>query len=386
MPENTAGEKRKQPSKNDQGVSSGILEVVQKGYGFLRSADEGFRVSATDPYLSPKLIHSHGLRTGMEIAGRGRVLKNQPNVSIDSLESIDGMDPKLAQRCTPFQKLTALDPEEQLILETGKYPLSTRIVDMFVPIGKGQRVLIVSPPKSGKTTMIEEISHGVIDNYPDAHLILLLVDERPEESSHFKRTIDAEIISTDFDRPVREHIRASQLLFERVKRLVESGRDVVLMVDSLTRMSRAFNRDFDSRGKTLTGGLSSGALEFPRRFYGAARNIDGKGSLTIIASILVNTGSKMDELIFQEFKGTGNCEIVLDRSLADARVFPAVDFQKSGTRKEEKLLSFEMLKKTTLLRRAMLDDRRGEKYRMFLKKFTETASNEEFLEAIPVPR
>ena len=372
-------------NKDDE-KSSGILEITQKGYGFLRSLENGLSISPTDPYLSPRLIQSLHLRTGMAIVGKGRVLKNQPNVSIDTIETVDGDDPKESVVHMPFTKLTAIDPLEKLKLETGQYPLSTRIIDMFVPIGKGQRVLIVSPPKSGKTTMMEEIAHGVMENHPEITLIMLLVDERPEESTHFKKTIDGEIISTDFDRPVKEHIRVSHLVFERIKRLAEAGKDVVVMVDSLTRMGRAFNRDIDSRGKTLSGGLASGALEFPRKFYGSARNIEERGSLTIIASILVDTGSRMDELIFQEFKGTGNSEIVLNRNFADSRIYPAIDFQQSGTRKEEKLLDEVELRKATLLRRAMLDDKRGEKYKMFLNKFTEAKCNEEFLKTIPDPR
>lgn len=367
----------------DATPANGILEIVPKGYGFLRSLDNGFRITPQDPYLSPRLVQSFRLRTGMEITGAGKPLKNQPNISLERIDSIDGMDPKEAAMRLPFPKLTAIDPTDQFRLETGPAPLSTRIIDMFIPIGRGQRMLIVAPPKSGKTTIIEEISMGIRANYPAAHLIVFLIDERPEESTHFKRTVGGEVVTTDFDQPVKEHIRVSYMLFERVKSLVEAGKDVVLMIDSLTRMGRAFNRDFDSRGKTMSGGISAGALEFPRKFYGSARNIEGGGSLTIIASILVDTGSRMDELIFQEFKGTGNAEIVLDRNLADSRVFPALDFQKSGTRKEEKLLDPMVLKKASLLRRALLDDRRGEKYKMFLEKFGKAKSNEEFLKTIP---
>ncbi len=364
---------------------SGILEVVPKGFGFLRSIENGLRITPQDPYLSPKLIQSLRLRTGMEILGSGKTLKNQPNISLDRIETVDGQDPDKVSSRQPFFKLTPIDPEEQLTLESGNTPLSTRIIDLFVPIGKGQRVLIVSPPKAGKTTIIEEIANGIKVNHPEVRLIMLLIDERPEESTNFKRKVGGEVISTDFDQPVRDHIRVAHIVCERVKTLAEEGEDVVLMIDSLTRMGRAFNRDIDSRGKTLSGGLASGALEFPRKFYGAARNAENGGSLTIIASILVDTGSKMDELIFQEFKGTGNSELILDRSLADIRVFPAIDFQRSGTRKEEKLIQWEKLKKISLLRRAMLDDRRGEKYKKFLKKFAEFETNEEFLETIPMP-
>lgn len=363
--------------------ASGILEIVQKGYGFLRSIDNGFRISPQDPYISPKLVQSLRLKTGMHITGTGKALKNQPNISIEQVQLIDGRDPQDAAGRIPFARLTAIDPLEQYRLETGQQPLDTRIVDMFIPVGKGQRMLIVAPPKSGKTTIIEDIAKGIKTNHPDAHLIIFLIDERPEESTHFRRSVGGEVIATDFDQPQKEHIRAAYMVFERVKSLVEAGRDVVLMIDSLTRMGRAFNRDFDSRGKTMSGGLSAGALEFPRKFYGSARNIEHGGSLTIIASILVDTGSRMDELIFQEFKGTGNSEIVLDRNLADQRVFPAIDFQKSGTRKEEKLLSAEVLRKSAMLRRALLDDRRGEKYKMFLEKFGQAKSNLEFLKTIP---
>ena len=367
-----------------EGISSGVLEIVPKGYGFLRSIENGLSITPGDPYISPRMVQSMKLKTGMLITGSGRVLKNQPNVSIDRIHSVDGEDPKLVAGYPYFNKLTAIDPLEHLELGTSQFPLSTRIIDMFVPIGMGQRVLVVSPPKSGKTTIMEEIAHGVSENYKDIKLIMLLVDERPEESTHFKRTVEGEVIATDFDRPVKEHIRVSHLIFERAKRLVEGGKDVVLIVDSLTRMGRAFNRDFDSRGKTLSGGLASGALEFPRKFYGSARNVEGGGSLTIIASILVDTGSRMDELIFQEFKGTGNSEIVLDRQLADLRIFPALDFQKSGTRKEEKLLPHDRLRKIAMIRRALLDDKRGEKYKMFLDKFSKTKTNEEFLVTIPL--
>ncbi|MBI3793442.1 MAG: transcription termination factor Rho [Nitrospinae bacterium] len=366
-----------------ENISSGILEIVQKGYGFLRSPANSLRIAPTDPYVSQRLVSSMRLRTGMEITGTGKALANQPNISLEKIETIDGLPAQPPWVRVPFHKLTAIDPDDQLILETGSKPLSTRIIDMFTPIGRGQRMLIVAPPRSGKTTIIEEISKGIKENHPEVHLIIFLVDERPEESTNFKRTIGGEVITTDFDQPVREHIRVSHLVFERAKCLVEAGKDVVLMIDSLTRMGRAFNRDFDSKGKTMSGGLASGALEFPRKFYGSARNIEGGGSLTIIASILVDTGSRMDELIFQEFKGTGNSEIVLDRLLSDLRIFPAVDFQKSGTRKEEKLLSPAILRKSSMLRRAMLDDRRGEKYRMFLEKFGQAKGNDEFLKTIP---
>jgi len=364
---------------------SGILEIVPKGFGFLRDIKDNLAISPTDPYVAPKIIHKLRLRNGMHITGSGRKLRNQPNIAVEKIESVNGLPPGEVGHVAPFHKLTAIDPDEQLHLSTGREPVSPRVIDLFVPIGKGQRVLIVSPPKAGKTTVMEEIANGVEINHPEAHLIVFLVDERPEESTHFKRTVKGEVISTDFDRPNKEHIRVAHLVFERVKCLAEEGKDVVLIIDSLTRLGRAFNRDFDSRGKTLTGGLSSGALTFPRKFYGSARNTEEKGSLTIIASILVDTGSKMDELIFQEFKGTGNSELVLDRYLADSRIFPAVNFQQSGTRKEEKLMLPETLRKANLLRRAMMDDKRGEKYRMFLAKFRESENNEVFLDTIPDP-
>jgi transcription termination factor Rho len=365
--------------------ATGILEVVQKGFGFLRSIKDDLAIQPTDPYLMPKLIQKYGLRTGMHIEGTGKSLKNQPNISLDTVEKVNGKNPDDIKDRMPFNRLTAIDPEYQMLLETNNKTPSTRLIDLFIPIGMGQRFLIVSPPKAGKTTIMEEISRGITKNYSDIHQIIYLADERPEESTHFKRTLGGEVISTDFDKPNKELIRVAHLIFERVKSIVETGDDVVLMIDSLTRLGRAFNRDFDNRGKTMTGGLSSGALEFPRKIFGSARNIDGSGSLTIIASILIETGSKMDELIFNEFKGTGNAELVLERQLADQRIFPAISFQKSGTRKEEKLMNPEVLKKASLLRRAMLDDRRGEKYRMFLEKFNESSTNDEFLATIPDP-
>jgi len=364
---------------------SGILEIVPKGYGFLRSLDNNLSISPTDSYVPPKLISRFKLQRGMEIKAMGKRLKNQPNIAVDKIETVCGLPPEEIKHLLPFHKHTAIDPETRLQLETGKTPLSARIIDLFVPIGFGQRVLVVSPPKAGKTTVLEEIAKGVETNFPETHLSVFLVDERPEESTHFKRTIAGEVIATDFDRPNKEHIRVSHLAFERAKRLAEVGRDVVLIVDSLTRLGRSFNRDVDSKGNTMSGGLSAGALEWPRKFYGSARNLDNSGSLTIIASILVDTGSKMDELIFQEFKGTGNSELVLDRGLAESRLFPAIDFQKSGTRKDEKLMASVTLRKVNLLRRALLDDKRGEKYRVFLEKFLESDGNDKFLETIPDP-
>ncbi|HEB72350.1 MAG TPA: transcription termination factor Rho [Nitrospirae bacterium] len=363
---------------------SGVLDVNSKGFGFLRSAESGYSIDPADTYVGQNLIRKHFLATGMFIEGLG-VKKNsrQANLAIDKIEKIDGMPINSASRHTPFSKLTVIDPCEKMILETGAEPMTTRLLDMFVPIGKGQRVLLVSPPKAGKTMFLEDIAKGVKKNHPDIHLIIFLIDERPEEVTQFKRNVGGEILATSFDAPLNDQIRISELALERVTRLVEAGKDVVLIVDSLTRMGRAFNKATESRGKTLSGGVGINALQFPRRFFGAARNIEDGGSLSIIATCLIDTGSRMDEVIFQEFKGTGNTEIVLDRSLAEERVFPAVNLGLSGTRKEEKLQSSKDLKKIWTLMRAMSGDRGFAKYKALLDKMGKTKSNAEFLDTIP---
>ncbi|MDH5476989.1 MAG: transcription termination factor Rho [Nitrospinota bacterium] len=368
---------------SDQTVS-GVLDITDKGYGFLRSMDNGFAVAPSDPYVGQNLIRKHSFKKGMFIEGTGaRKSSKQPNVALERILKVDGMPLSSLAARQPFSKLSVIDPSEKLILETGRTPLTTRIIDLFAPIGMGQRALIVSPPKAGKTTFLEDIARGVRQNHPDVQVITFLIDERPEEVTHFRRTVGGEILATSFDAPLNDQIRLSELAFERVTRMVEAGQNVLLIVDSLTRMGRAFNKATETKGKTLSGGVASSALQFPRKFFGAARNIEGGGSLTIVATCLIDTGSRMDEVIFQEFKGTGNTEIVLDRSLAEERVFPAVNLSMSGTRKEEKLQKPADLAKIWTLVRALSRDKGYQKYKVMLEKMLKQETNADFLATIP---
>ena len=374
------------PEKSASGgkTVSGVLDITDKGYGFLRSMSNGFAVAPSDPYVGQNIIRKHSFKKGMFIEGIGaRKSAKQPNLALEKILTVDGLPLSSINRRTPFSKLPVIDPSEKLILETGTMPLTTRIMDIFTPIGKGQRALIVSPPKAGKTTFLGDVARGVMKNNPEVHVIVFLIDERPEEVTEFKRTIGGEILATSFDAPLNDQIRLAELAFERVTRLVEAGQDVLLIVDSLTRLGRAFNKATETKGKTLSGGVASSALQFPRKFFGAARNIEGGGSLTIVATCLVDTGSRMDEVIFQEFKGTGNTEIVLDRNLAEERVFPAVNLSQSGTRKEEKLQTQRDLTKIWTLLRALARDKGYQKYKIMLEKMTSFKSNAEFLASIP---
>ena len=363
---------------------SGVLDITDKGYGFLRSMDNGFAVAPSDPYVGQNLIRKHSFKKGMFIEGTGaRKSSKQPNIALEKIITVDGMPLADLSRRPPFNKLPVIDPLEKLTLSTEKNILTTRIMDLFTPIGKGQRALIVSPPKAGKTTFLEDIAKGVRQNHPEVHVITFLIDERPEEVTEFKRIVGGEILATSFDAPLNDQIRLSELAFERVTRLMEAGQDVLLIVDSLTRMGRAFNKITDTKGKTLSGGVGSSALQFPRKFFGAARNIEGGGSLTIVATCLIDTGSRMDEVIFQEFKGTGNTELVLDRNLSEERVFPAVNLSMSGTRKEEKLQKPADLAKIWVLVRALSKDRGYQKYKLMLDKMLQYETNAEFLATIP---
>ncbi len=366
---------------------SGVLDITDKGFGFLRGVESGYAISSSDPYVGKNVIQKLRLQPGMHIEGFGSKKNNsKENFALNKVDKINGLPVEEHRNNARFQTLTVIDPEEKLTLETGQYPLTTRVLDIFAPIGKGQRALLVSPPKAGKTIFIEDIAKGIKANYPDIHLIVFLMDERPEEVTQFKRTIGGEVLATSFDAPLNQQVRMAELALERVMRLVESGKDVALIVDSLTRMGRAFNKNTSSKGKTLSGGVAADALQFPRKFFGAARNIEGGGSLTIIATCLVDTGSRMDEVIFQEFKGTGNTEITLDRSLAEERVFPAVNINQSGTRKEEKLQSEEDLQKIWTLARALSDDKGFAKYKSMLDKLESFPTNAQFLDSIPTAR
>lgn len=356
---------------------SGVLELTERGVGFLRRAENDYLPSRRDAFIPKRLVGELKLRAGVFITGEAEPSNGSPQLV--EVHQINGLSPDQYANLPDFGDLVSVDPTERLELSKGNDRISMRVLDLIAPIGKGQRGLIVAPPKTGKTTLIEEIAESVADNHPEVHLMMLLIDERPEEVTHMKRRVRGEVIASSADQTAEEHMRVARLALERAKRLVECGRDVVMLLDSLTRLARASNRQVKSRGKVLTGGIDSRALEFPRRFFGAARKAEQGGSLTLIATALIDTGSQMDEVIFQEFKGTGNLEIVLDRKLAELRIFPAIDISKSGTRKEEKLFDQETLPQIRLLRRALAGKRPVEAMEMLLKGLSQTANNREFL-------
>ena len=371
---------------SDQVPASGVLQINEKGFGFLRQAASNYLPGPRDVFVPRSLIQKFSLREGVFVSGeaspsqngRGKAQSDQ----MSSVEQVNGLSPEDYLRRPEFTDLVSVDPTERLELSRGNDNISLRVIDLIAPIGKGQRGLIVAPPKTGKTTLIEEIAGAVADNHPETHLVMLLVDERPEEVTHMKRRVRGEVIASSSDQGSTMHLQISRLLLERVKRMVECGQDVVMLLDSITRLARASNRETDRRGKTMSGGVDSRAMEFPRRFFGAARNAEQGGSLTIIGTALIDTGSQMDEVIFQEFKGTGNLEIVLDRRLSERRIFPSIDISKSGTRKEEKLFDAETLPKITLLRRALANKKPVEAMEMLLKGLGETGNNSQFLDRI----
>ena len=363
--------------------ASGVLQINEKGFGFLRQADKDFRPSEKDVFVPRNLIQRYKLREGVQIEGvSGPAQESRGRSQADQLARIDnvnGLDPGDYARVPEFTSLTSIDPTELLELSKGSNNISMRVLDLIAPIGKGQRGLIVAPPKTGKTTLIEEIAEAVADNHPEIHLFVLLVDERPEEVTHLKRRVRGEVIASSADQNADLHLQVSKLVSERVKRMVECGQDVVMLLDSITRLARASNRETTRRGRTMSGGVDSRALEFPRKFFGAARKAEGGGSLTIIGTALIDTGSQMDDVIFQEFKGTGNLEIVLDRKLAERRIFPAIDISKSGTRKEEKLFDAETMPLINLVRRALAGKKSIEAMELLLKGLRETTTKIEFL-------
>ncbi|MCD6363268.1 MAG: transcription termination factor Rho [Synergistetes bacterium] len=359
----------------------GVLEIVPEGMGFLRT--NGYLPGNADVYVSPSQIRRFNLRTGDIVWGQTRPPKEQEHYfSLLRVEVVNFEDPEKARMRPFFDELTPIYPCEKFILESDPNEISTRLVDLFAPIGKGQRGLIVSPPKAGKTTLLKNIANSITANHPEVFLIVLLIDERPEEVTDMKRSVRGEVVSSTFDRPVNEHLKVAELVLEKAKRLVEYGRDVVILLDSLTRLARAYNLTVPPSGRTLSGGMDSVAIHYPKRFLGAARNIEEGGSLTIIATALIDTGSRMDDLIYEEFKGTGNMEIHLSRKLAEQRIFPAIDLKKSGTRKEELLLSEEELQKVWLLRRRMAGLDEAEVLQILIKKLRETKTNAEFLRAV----
>ena len=369
--------------QDEELFTSGVLDVVNEGYGFLRS--NGHRQSIGDVYVSQSQIRRFGLRTGDEVSGQVRPPKdNERYFGLIRVEKVNAQEADQARRRPSFESLVPIFPETRIVLETRPQNLSTRLIDLMAPIGRGQRGLIVSPPKAGKTTLLKQIANGVTNNNADIHLMVALIGERPEEVTDIERSVDGEIFSSTFDEPVEDHCRVAELCLERAKRLVEGGNDVIILLDSITRLTRAYNLAAPASGRTLSGGIDPVALYPPKRFFGAARNTEKGSSLTVIATCLVDTGSRMDEVIYEEFKGTGNMELHLDRKLADRRVFPAIDIQRSGTRREEMLLDEHSLKQVWLLRRMvsiMTSDsmNSSEATERVLERMAKTASNTEFL-------
>ncbi|MBM3520443.1 MAG: transcription termination factor Rho, partial [Alphaproteobacteria bacterium] len=338
-------------------IGSGVVEVLQDGFGFLRSPDANYLAGPDDIYVSPSQIRKFTLRTGDSVEGQIRSPKDgERYFALVKVNTINFEDPEKTKHKVHFDNLTPLYPDQRLEMETAdptKKDYSARVIDIVAPLGKGQRGLIVAPPRTGKTVLLQNIAHSITSNHPECYLIVLLIDERPEEVTDMQRSVKGEVISSTFDEPASRHVQVAEMVIEKAKRLVEHGRDVVILLDSITRLGRAYNTVVPSSGKVLTGGVDANALQRPKRFFGAARNIEEGGSLTIIATALIDTGSRMDEVIFEEFKGTGNSEIILDRKVADKRVFPAIDILRSGTRKEELLVKADLLKKTYVLRRIL---------------------------------
>jgi len=364
----------------------GVLEILQDGFGFLRSSNSSYLAGPDDIYVSPSQIRKFGLRTGDTISGKIRPPKDTERYfAMLKVDQINFESPENAKRKILFENLTPLHAEKRIKLERGNgssEDITARIIDICSPIGKGQRGLIVSPPKAGKTIMLQNIAQSITTNNPECHLIVLLIDERPEEVTEMARMVDGEVVSSTFDEPATRHVQVAEMVIEKAKRLVEHKKDVVILLDSITRLGRAYNAVVPSSGKVLTGGVDANALQRPKRFFGAARNIEEGGSLTIIATALIDTGSRMDEVIFEEFKGTGNSELVLDRKVADKRVFPAIDLLKSGTRKEELLVEKTELTKVFVLRRILNPMGTTDAIEFLLSKLKQTKTNSEFFDSM----
>jgi len=369
-----------QTQKDGLTFSKGVLEVLADGYGFLRSADYNYLPSPDDIYVSPSQIKRFSLRTGDDVRGQVRPPKEGERFfALLRVEAVNDQNPEEIRERTLFDNLTPLYPTKRLKLESAPGEHSMRIMDLLAPIGKGQRGLIVSPPKSGKTVLLQKIANSLTRNHPEVKLIMLLIDERPEEVTDMQRSVQAEVISSTFDEPADRHVQVANMVIEKAKRLVEAKNDVVILLDSITRLARAHNTVIPHSGRILSGGVDSNALHKPKRFFGSARNIEEGGSLTIIATALIDTGSRMDEVIFEEFKGTGNMELVLSRDLSDRRIFPAIDVNKSGTRKEELLLTDEELNKVWILRKILSDFDSIEAMEFLTDKIKGTKNNKEFL-------
>jgi transcription termination factor Rho len=367
-------------------VGEGVVEVLLDGFGFLRSPDANYLAGPDDIYVSPSQIRRFNLRTGDTVEGHIRSPKEgERYFALVKVNTINFEDPEKIRHKIHFDNLTPLYPDERVemeVLDPTKKDFSARVIDIVAPLGKGQRGLIVAPPRTGKTVLLQNIAHSITSNHPECYLIVLLIDERPEEVTDMQRSVKGEVISSTFDEPASRHVQVAEMVIEKAKRLVEHGRDVVILLDSITRLGRAYNTVVPSSGKVLTGGVDANALQRPKRFFGAARNIEEGGSLTIIATALIDTGSRMDEVIFEEFKGTGNSEIILDRKVADKRVFPSIDILRSGTRKEELLVKPDLLKKTYVLRRILNPMGTVDAIEFLLDKLRQTKSNSDFYDSM----
>jgi transcription termination factor Rho len=366
--------------------AEGVLQILQDGYGFLRHPDYNYLPGPDDIYVSPSQIKRFGLTTGDTVSGQVRPPKDDENYfALIKVLAVTFDDPEQIRDRILFDNLTPLYPEEHLGLETDPKNLSGRIMDLLTPIGKGQRGLIVAPPRTGKTMLLQALANSITHNHPEVFLIVLLIDERPEEVTDMQRSVNGEVVASTFDEPAQQHVHVAEMVIEKAKRLVEHGKDVVILLDSITRLARAYNTVQPPSGKVLSGGIDANALQRPKRFFGAARNLEEGGSLTIMATALVDTGSRMDDVIFEEFKGTGNMELHLDRKLVDRRVFPAIDIERSGTRKEELLLSPETLNKVWILRKILNQMSVVEAMELLIEKISKSADNEEFLRMMQSP-
>ena len=363
--------------------AEGVLEILPEGYGFLRSQDWNYLYGPDDIYVSPSQIKRFDLRTGDTVLGQVRPPKEgERYLALLKVEEVNGEDPENSKHRISFDNLRPRYPEERLTTERKNGDIANRVIDLICPIGKGQRGLITSPPKAGKTILLQKLANALTENHPEVHLIVLLIDERPEEVTDMEENVDAEVISSTFDEPADRHTQVAEMVIEKAKRLVEHKKDVVILLDSITRLARAYNVVVPHSGKILSGGVDANALHKPKRFFGSARNLEEGGSLTIIATALIETGSRMDEVIFEEFKGTGNMELVLDRHIADKRIFPAIDLNRSGTRREELLLDEKELNRMYLIRNFLADMPPAESIEFLLQRMKRTANNEEFLDSM----
>jgi transcription termination factor Rho len=380
---------KKFAEKNEKITGSGVLETLQDGFGFLRATESNYLPGPDDIYVSPSQIRRFGLRKGDTVEGEIRAPKDSERYfALLQVSKINFEDPEKSRNKINFDNLTPLYPDERINLEVEsnkadkKSDLTARLIDLVTPIGKGQRALIVSPPRAGKTVILQNIAHSITANHPEIYLIVLLIDERPEEVTDMQRSVKGEVVSSTFDEPAMRHVQVAEMVIEKAKRLAEHKKDVVILLDSITRLGRAYNAVVPSSGKVLTGGVDANALQRPKRFFGAARNIEEGGSLTIISTALIETGSRMDEVIFEEFKGTGNAEVILDRKIADKRIFPAIDITKSGTRKEDLLFKKEDLQKMNVLRRLIAPMGNMEAIEFLIGKLRETKNNAEFFDSM----